>query len=114
MKPRQVLKHRAKLAKKGIYPESNDFETKYTIKCIVIDMSAVSKIDSTGVNALREIVAEYSQIDIPVYLAGCSPLVYDKIQTCDQLQMGGLTFVIFATIHDAVFFAQRDLASKSS
>ncbi|XP_058805489.1 solute carrier family 26 member 6-like isoform X2 [Phymastichus coffea] len=113
VKPRLVLKHRAKLAKKGIYAEPNDFETKCTIKCIVIDVGAVSKIDSSGVHALREIVADFAQIDISVYLAACSPLVYDKIQRCDQLEMGQLTFVVFATVHDAVFYAKRELMSKS-
>ncbi|OXU22031.1 hypothetical protein TSAR_012510 [Trichomalopsis sarcophagae] len=114
VRPRQVLKYRHKLAKKGIYAEANDFENKCTLRCIVVDMSAVSKIDSSGVVTLREVVADFAQIDIPVYLAACSALVYDKIQKCDMFEKGELSFMIFATVHDAVFFAQRELVSKSS
>ena len=112
--PRQVLKHRVKLAKRGIYTEPNDFETRSSLRCIVMDMSAVTYIDATGVAMLRELVHDFGQIDVPLYLAACSAAVYDQIGKCELIQKGELTFVIFATVHDAVFYAQRDIVTKSS
>lgn len=114
VKPRLVLKYRVKQAKRDGYTDPNDFENKYTLKCIVIDMSAVSKIDPGGVSTLRDVVAEFFQIDVPVYLAACSPIVFDKIQKCDMLEKNELTFMIFATVHDAVFYAQRELVIKTA
>ncbi|XP_011498116.1 PREDICTED: solute carrier family 26 member 10-like [Ceratosolen solmsi marchali] len=114
VKPSQIQKYRTKLAKKGVYVEPNDFDDKITLKCIVIDMSAVSKIDSSGVRALRDIVADFSQIDVHVYLAACSGIVFDMIQKCDLLEKGELTCIIFATVHDAVYFVQREHMSKST
>lgn len=114
VKPRLVLKFREKQAKRGGYSDPNEFENNYTLRCIVVDMSAVSKIDPGGVATLRDVVTEFSQIDVPVYLAACSPIVFDKIYKCDLLEKNQLTFMIFATVHDAVFYAQRELVTKTS
>ena len=111
--PRQVLKYRTKLAKRGIYSDSNDFENKCSLRCVVIDMSAVSTIDASGVTAIREVVADFAQIDIPVYLANCSVIVYDVIHKCNKLDKAEDPFTTFATVHDAIFYAQRELVSKN-
>jgi solute carrier family 26 protein len=113
-KPSEIQQYREKIAKRGLYVEPNDFDDKSTLKCIVVDMSAVSKIDSSGVKTLRDIVAEFAQIDVPVYLAACPGIVFDMIHKCDVLEKGDLTFVIFATVHDAVCFVQREHMSKST
>lgn len=76
-------------------------------------MSAVTYIDPTAVDILRDIVSDFGQISVPVYITSCSAMVFDRIQKCDLLQKGKLTFTIFATIHDAVHFAQQEVASKS-
>ena len=72
-------------------------------------MSALTYIDPTGVKALREIVEEFAQIEIPVYLAACSVSVFDNIQKCDLYEKRKSSFRIFATIHDAVFYTQRPI-----
>lgn len=77
-------------------------------------MSAVSSVDATGVAALRDVVLDFSSINVPVYLASCSGPVYDLVYECDRLDKGELGFTIFATIHDAVFFAQRELCYKTT
>ncbi|XP_014203830.1 solute carrier family 26 member 10 isoform X2 [Copidosoma floridanum] len=111
VEPRKILKYRAKLMKRNgnAYAESSEFENRCTLRCIVVDMSAVSSIDSAGVAALHDVVSEFASIDVPVYLAGCLGSVYDLIHKCDILKIGELGFTVFATVHDAVFFAQREL-----
>ncbi|XP_033215151.1 solute carrier family 26 member 6-like [Belonocnema kinseyi] len=106
--PRKVLKHRLKLAKRGLYLNENDCDND-DVQFIIVDMSALTYIDPTGVKALREIVEEFAQIEIPVYLAACSVSVFDNIQKCDLYEKGISSFRIFATIHDAVFYSERPL-----
>ncbi|KAL7289257.1 hypothetical protein TKK_0017194 [Trichogramma kaykai] len=117
VEPSSVLKYRAKLAKRsnGNYTSSDDYENQSSsIRCIIIDMSAVTHLDSAGVSALREIRDDYAQLEIPVYISACSPLVYDVIYKCEVLKKKDMSFVIFATVHDAVFYAQRELVTKVS
>ena len=114
VRPQQVLKWRAKLAKRGLYAEPAELESGFSLRCVVIDMSAVSRIDASGVRALRETVAEFGSIDVPVYLAACSGPVFDRIHKCELLEHGEFGFMVFATVHDAVFFAQRELLAKSA
>ncbi|CAB0031540.1 unnamed protein product, partial [Trichogramma brassicae] len=56
VEPSSVLKYRAKLAKRsnGNYTSSDDYENQSSsIRCIIIDMSAVTHLDSAGVSALH-------------------------------------------------------------
>ncbi|KAJ8683173.1 hypothetical protein QAD02_018965 [Eretmocerus hayati] len=116
VRPRDVLRYRAKLAKRGVYADSVELEgTRLALaRCLIVDMSAVSRIDASGVSALRELILEFEQIDVPVYLAACPPLVFDKILRCEKLEKTQLGFVVFATLHDAVAFAQRELVAKTA
>ena len=110
------MKYRAKIAKNNsrIYAERDDYNQYSSIRCVVLDMSSVTHLDSSGVAVLREVVENYSLIDVPVFLASCSPSVYDFINQCEKLHKKEMGFMVFATIHDAVFFAQRELVTKNS
>lgn len=42
------------------------------MKCIIVDFSALSFIDQSGVSTLKDMIEEFNQIDIIFYVSGCS------------------------------------------
>lgn len=46
-------------------------KTKTDLKCLILDFSAVSYIDPSGVSMLKLIGQDFHRIDVPVYVAGC-------------------------------------------
>ncbi|XP_046743379.1 solute carrier family 26 member 6-like isoform X3 [Diprion similis] len=107
--PREVVEERRKLAKKGLYPDPLGSEDKEALRCIILDLSALSYIDPSGINTLRFLTTEFEKIEIPVYLAGCSGPVFEQIVKCDQFQNKEPSFKIFVGVHDAVTFTQHEL-----
>lgn len=109
--PREVVEERNKLAKKGLYPNQSESEDKdnEALKCIVIDLSALSYADPSGIRTLKFLVTEFQKIEIPIYLAGCSGPVFEQIVKCDLYENEKPSFRIFATVHDAVTFTQDKL-----
>lgn len=75
------------------------------INCIIMDMSALSYVDPSGIKMLHSIADEYSSIDVPVFIAGCSPPVFESIVKSEKFAESEQSFRIFATIHDAVTYA---------
>ncbi|KAF7995780.1 hypothetical protein HCN44_006887 [Aphidius gifuensis] len=104
VEPQKVLKLRAKKAKTTIVQDKIDNTNE--LNCIVMDMSALSYVDPSGIGVLHSIADEFSLIDVQVYLACCSSPVYETIQKCEKYSNGQHSFVIFATIHDAVTYSR--------
>ncbi|XP_015514317.1 solute carrier family 26 member 6-like isoform X1 [Neodiprion virginianus] len=107
--PREVVEERRKLTKKGLYPDPLGSEDKEALRCIILDLSAMSYIDPSGINTLRFLTTEFEKIEVPVYLAGCSGPVFEQIVKCDQFQNKEPSFRIFVGVHDAVTFIQHEL-----
>ncbi|KAK2579316.1 hypothetical protein KPH14_008268 [Odynerus spinipes] len=107
--PQKVIRHRIKLKQKGIYLDEQDFEHKDELRCIIMNMSAVSYIDPTGVNALHAITSEFAEIEIQVYLAACSSPIFEMIKKCEIYVHKEVIFKIFATIEDAVSYSKSAL-----
>lgn len=42
------------------------------LRCLIIDFSALSYIDPSGITTLKTIADDFQRIDIPIYIAGCS------------------------------------------
>lgn len=42
------------------------------LRCLIIDFSALSYIDPSGITTLKIIAVDFQRIDIPIYIAGCS------------------------------------------
>lgn len=42
------------------------------IKCLILEFSALSYIDPSGITTLKAIAQDFRKIDIPIYIAGCS------------------------------------------
>lgn len=69
--PSAVLTRRAE--SKGDYANENE---ELLLKCIILDFSAITYIDPVGVQLLRNMANEYSQLDVAMYVANCSGKFY--------------------------------------
>ncbi|XP_066582584.1 prestin isoform X2 [Prorops nasuta] len=110
--PRKLLKHIMKLARKGVFEEEQEFEDKDIVRCIILDMSAISYIDPSSVNVLQSIIGEYAKLQIQFYLANCPSPIFETVKKCNVYVCGELTFKVFATIHDAVTYTKNELFSR--
>nr|CAD7601855.1 unnamed protein product [Timema genevievae] len=88
-------------------------EKKYLkVRCLILDFSALSYIDPSGVNMLRILGEEFSKIEIPVYVSGSSCPVYENLKRCGLFGEAESQFKIFPTVHDAVVFARTKATSN--
>ncbi|XP_054007384.1 solute carrier family 26 member 6-like isoform X1 [Hylaeus anthracinus] len=110
--PHNVIEHRLKLREKGIYIDTGDSEDKQELRCIVMDMSALSYIDSSGVVALHSTITEFNQIDVNFFFVNCSSPIFEMIKKCDLYLHGKLTFKIFPTIRDAKMYLDNKFYSR--
>lgn len=92
--------------------DTEDLEDKQELRCIIMDMSALSYIDSSGVIALNSVMREFQQIDVHFYLVSCRTPIFETIKKCDLYLYGTLTFKIFATIQDAKIYLEKELYSR--
>ncbi|CAK9795466.1 Slc26a5 [Anthophora plagiata] len=110
--PQKIIEQKIKLREKGIYVDTQDSEDKQEIRCILMDMSALSYIDSSGVITLNSIMREFQQIDIYFYLVNCTSPIFETIKKCELYLHGTLTFKIFVTIEDAKMYLEKELHSR--
>ncbi|XP_034941936.1 solute carrier family 26 member 6-like isoform X2 [Chelonus insularis] len=108
--PQKVLKKRMKKLKSITDDCNYDDDLEQKLRCIVMDLSALSYIDPSGITILHAISDEFASINIPIYLAGCSAPVFESILKCDKYAAGKHQFIIFVTIHDAVTYAKEIFA----
>lgn len=47
-------------------------EEELLFKCIVLDFSSLTFIDPSGVDMLRQLLTDFTQLSIDVYISGCS------------------------------------------
>ncbi|XP_033352726.1 solute carrier family 26 member 6-like isoform X1 [Bombus vosnesenskii] len=78
------------------------------LRTLILDLSAVSHMDLAGATTLRNLINEYCEIDISVYIAGCSGPVYEMMRKCNLLEYKGGLFAAFPTVADAVHFARSN------
>ncbi|CRK91410.1 CLUMA_CG005083, isoform A [Clunio marinus] len=74
------------------------------MRTLIIDLSAVAHLDNAGCKTFSEIKNELKLLDVKLYLAHPSDCVYDSLIHASQL--GEPNFDCFATVHDAVLYAQ--------
>lgn len=92
--------------------DNNSYERNHLLnhlKCLIMDFSALSYIDPSCVDVLRDLVDEYKDVQVYVYIVGCSGPVYETFCKCAHYQKKKYSFIIFPTIHDAVLYARRNL-----
>ncbi|XP_012341891.1 solute carrier family 26 member 6 isoform X1 [Apis florea] len=83
------------------------------LRALILDLSALSHIDLAGASSLGHLINEYCEIDIPVYVAGCSGPVYEMMRKCNLLEYKSGLFAAFPTVADAVHFAKCNTESSS-
>ncbi|XP_076685631.1 prestin isoform X2 [Andrena cerasifolii] len=76
------------------------------LRNLILDFTGLSHIDLAGATTLGNLINEYCDIDIPVYVAGCSGPVYEMMRKCNLFEYKGGLFAVFPTIADAVHFAR--------
>lgn len=76
------------------------------LKTLIIDLSAVAHLDTSGCKMLAEVKNSLKLIEVKCFLANASDCVYDSLVHASQI-VGEPSFEIFSTVHDAVLFAQK-------
>lgn len=110
--PQEIVKHRKKLIEEGHFLDDKGAEDEHELRCVIMDMSALSYIDPTGVHALHLISEEFTQVNIEFYFVNCPSPVFETIKKCDLYVYGAMSLKIFATIQDAVMYFQNMIASR--
>jgi anti-anti-sigma factor len=75
-------------------------------KHIIIDCSMFSYIDTSGVNALKNIVKRFRDIGIKAVLSGCQVHI-EKMLEIDGFFAELTSDHVYKTIHDAVIFCKQ-------
>lgn len=81
-------------------PEYNNIKTK----CLIIDFAPLNFVDPQGVNTLMSIQDSLAKLDIQMYIASCSSLVYEVFVQVNRYYQKQNYFTLFPTIHDAFLF----------
>ncbi|KAJ6647323.1 Prestin [Pseudolycoriella hygida] len=77
------------------------------LRCLILDFSALSYIDPSGVSSLILLVKEFNKLQIHVFISGCSCPVYEVMKKCGLKESSNGWFKFFPTVHDAVYHAQE-------
>ncbi|KAF3430577.1 hypothetical protein E2986_07678 [Frieseomelitta varia] len=86
--------------------EHGELKEVRKLRILILDLSSMSHVDLAGATTLGNLINDYSEIDIPVYIAGCSGPVYEMMRKCNLLEYKGSLFAAFPTVADAVHFAK--------
>ncbi|XP_060532844.1 prestin-like isoform X2 [Cylas formicarius] len=107
--PQAILRKRAKLMERGM-SDDHVFDDLVE-RGVVLDFSALTFLDPSGVEFLRQLQTDLAKLGITLYIAGCSGPVYEVMINCDKWERKESKFAIFPTVHDAVLYAQTNLLS---
>uniref|UniRef100_A0A3B1JBR5 Solute carrier family 26 member 6 n=1 Tax=Astyanax mexicanus TaxID=7994 RepID=A0A3B1JBR5_ASTMX len=81
-------------------------------KAIILDLSPVNFLDTVGVKTLRNIIKDYGDAGVKVFLSGCQSCVIENLETGDFFSEKITKAVIFSTVHDAVLHCQEEDTKK--
>ncbi|KAF1871773.1 hypothetical protein Lal_00020568 [Lupinus albus] len=84
-----------------------DYQTK--IQFLIVEMSPVTDIDTSGINALEELYRSLKKKSIELVLANPGPVVIDKLYTSNFANLIGVDN-IFLTVADAVAYCSPKMA----
>ncbi|KAM5170608.1 sulfate transporter [Mantella aurantiaca] len=80
------------------------YQEQMPLHSLIIDCSAIQFIDTAGLNTLKEVVKDYSDIGVCVLLAQCNMSVRNSLRNGDFFKQEEGTMA-FYSIHQAVQFA---------
>jgi sulfate permease, SulP family len=78
------------------------------LKVVILDASAISNVDSTGIHMLQEFIKDLRSRDIDLYIASAIGPVRDRLKTCGITEvMGDRSF--FFDVGDAIrYYRQKE------
>ncbi|KAL3853834.1 hypothetical protein ACJMK2_017335 [Sinanodonta woodiana] len=76
------------------------------IKTLIIDVTVVNYIDSVAVKCLMQVVNDYKEVGIKVFLAGCKPDVRAILRQANFYSIVDHN-ILYYTVHEAVVIAQE-------
>jgi high affinity sulfate transporter 1 len=86
----------------------NNNNNNNTTRCIVLEMTAVSTIDSAATSHVKKWIDECASKQIAVYLVGCSQHVKDRLVAALAGEQGTTTTIVQSrTVEDAVLSYRR-------
>ncbi|XP_036385672.1 sulfate anion transporter 1 [Megalops cyprinoides] len=91
----------------GLVPRDLDFHS------IILDCSAISFIDTTGMLTFKMVIKDYKDIGVRVLLACCNPPVIDALKRGSVFGPGDkdMENMSFHSVHGATLFAQDSAAT---
>lgn len=93
--------------KRMVQSHKKDIAYESDLKCLIIDFTALSYIDSSGTKTLKLLINDINQLSILVCFAGSSSPVYEMMKKCDVVENSDGLAKFFPTLHDAVFYAME-------
>lgn len=110
------LKHQKANGAKTNGEAAVKLKTELEFHTVVLDLSAVPFVDSSGVSTVKGTLKEYQDIGVSVLLASCNTSVIDAMQ---EVQMFGkndkdMSSLLFHTVHAAVLHANASFAESQS
>lgn len=74
--PQSLLRKRLRMESSTPTSEASTEEIGFLPKCVILDFSALTFIDPSGVDLLRQIQSDYDKLDIKMYITSCSGKSY--------------------------------------
>ncbi|KAL4630676.1 solute carrier family 26 member 6-like [Arapaima gigas] len=76
----------------------------WDIHSIILDLSPANFIDTVAIKTMKNIIQDFGEIDVDVYIAGCQATVVEQLEQGDFFNDSITKGHLFATIHDAVLY----------
>ncbi|XP_058479560.1 prestin [Solea solea] len=72
-----------------------------TVHTIILDWTHVNFIDSVGAKAIKQVIKEYSAVNVQVVIAACSRSLLAELERLEFFTGVMSTCMVFPTVHDA-------------
>lgn len=93
------------------YEQKGSLSSRIPIKFLILDMSPVSYIDSSGLTSLEDILSTYGKKDISLLLCNPNRPVMDKFVLSGMVDKVG-SHHFFVSVHDAVNYCLKKLGDE--
>lgn len=89
-------------------------KTELEFHTVVLDLSAVPFVDSSGVGTVQATLKEYEDVGVSVLLASCNTPVLDAMQKAQVFGKNDkdMSSLLFYTVHAAVLHANASFAES--
>ncbi|XP_051518770.1 solute carrier family 26 member 6 [Myxocyprinus asiaticus] len=82
--------------------EDKEEQKKTDTHSIILDFTPVSFIDTVTLKTLKDIIRDFAEVDVTVYIAGCQVCVVQQLERGDFFSESVTKGRLFPSIHDAV------------